>query len=121
MEAVRRAISSRSQEVVGAAVPTRRRLEEAWLRGALPAVAAEIGCDLAVAAGIVWDAQLLPPGTKVSRDDLVAIAEAGATSHLALSRTLGISRWTIANWRRRLGLVPDPVAGEAVSGGDAPA
>jgi hypothetical protein len=78
----------------------RRNFEESGL----PGVALHLGCSLVDALDVVLTSGLLPAGYRRRGDVLRRLVELGDVAHVSAADTLGLSRWTVATYRRDLGL-----------------
>ncbi|MEP7202765.1 MAG: hypothetical protein ABI894_09155 [Ilumatobacteraceae bacterium] len=67
-------------------------------------VARHFDCTLEDALDIVIDAQLMPMGMVRRRVVLRRLVGLTGSSHSAAGEVLGISRWTVATYRRHLGI-----------------
>ena len=78
--------------------------------GGLYGVADHLACTPEEALDVLLNARLLPfvsPMRRVMLRRLIALRE---SSHIAAAEALGISRWTVATYRRQLGIVQDHAA-----------
>lgn len=79
------------------------------------AYAMELDVDTLSALRIAVDNRLISPRFLDNADKLVRLIDTmEQMSHSEAARVLAVSRFTVANWRRRLGL-PDPPSAEVFS------
>ena len=76
-------------------------LSAAWSRG-LAAAAELLQQDATEAARAVWRAGLAPRRARLDEETFVLLVTQAAASHTELADRLGVSRWTIASWRKLL-------------------
>ena len=77
-------------------------------------VAKHLDCTLEDALDVLLSAQLLPFASSRRRQVLRRLVGLEGSTHIAAGETLGISRWTVATYRRQLGLaraVQPPTSG----------
>jgi hypothetical protein len=86
-------------------VAAEERLIEAWNAGRVPAVAATFGCSVYDAALLVFFEGLLPRRTLLTLERLQFLLEHPNLGSPRLAEKLGVSRWTIRDWRTQLGLI----------------
>ncbi len=96
----RRAVSAQD----ACAADLRRRA--AFEVGRVSGLAIEMGCGYAEAIEYAVAEGMLPSRWKEHVDALVHLADMPGWSHVEAAEALGVSRWTVANWRRQMGLVP---------------
>ncbi|MGH9205546.1 MAG: hypothetical protein ACRD1G_03150 [Acidimicrobiales bacterium] len=101
------------------------RRQEAFEQGRVPALAHELDSDNAEAIRYAVEEGILPRRWRSHLEDLIRLAEMPGASHVDAAEAIGVSRWTIANWRRQMGLEPGrgetrPRRDGASRGADAP-
>lgn len=89
-----------------ARLPRGVRLDDvagAWEHG-LEAVARLAQIDRAQAAQLVWRSGLVDaPRSRLDEAAFLVLALETSTPHTEVARRLGVSRWTVASWRKALG------------------
>jgi hypothetical protein len=80
-------------------------LSASWAQG-LDAVVELLHQDPRDAARAVWRAGLAPRRARLDEATFVVLVTERTASHTELGNRLGVSRWTIATWRKLL--PPDP-------------
>jgi hypothetical protein len=76
-------------------------LSASWAQG-LDAVVELLRQDPRDAARAVWRAGLAPRRARLDEDTFVVLVTERTASHTELGNRLGVSRWTIASWRKLL-------------------
>ncbi|HLG91801.1 MAG TPA: hypothetical protein VKY15_02335 [Acidimicrobiales bacterium] len=80
------------------------RRREAFEHGRIPALAEMMGVDTAEAIRYAVESGILPRRWRSQIDCLIRLSEMPEASHVHAAQALGVSRWTVADWRRQLGL-----------------
>jgi hypothetical protein len=80
------------------------RIKSAFESGGLYRVAEHVGCTPEDAVDVLLSTQLLPFVSPRRRLVLRRLVALGDHSHIAAGEALNISRWTIATYRRQLGI-----------------
>ncbi len=70
----------------------------------IPGLAAEMGVSRAEAIRYAIDEEILSRRWRPHVDSLIRLSEMSDCTHVEAAQALGVSRWTVADWRRRLGL-----------------
>jgi hypothetical protein len=83
----------------------KQTFEESGLYG----VAHRFACDPAEALDVLIRAGVLPFASARRRQALERIVSSSRTAHVALAKELNISRWTVATYRRQLGIEPGAI------------
>jgi hypothetical protein len=76
-------------------------LSRSWAQG-LDAVTELLRQDPSDAARAVWRAGLAPRRARLDEETFVVLVTERTASHTELADRLGVSRWTIASWRKLL-------------------
>jgi hypothetical protein len=72
----------------------------------VPRLAEVLGCSTADALDVALVARLVPAAHRRRAPLLVRLLELGPVPHVVAADALGLSRWTVATYRRDLG-IPD--------------
>jgi hypothetical protein len=90
-------------------------VRQAFSHGGVPAIADALGCPLPDALQVALAHKLVPGKYRRRAEALVELLEFGPVSHVEAAEHLGVSRWTVATYRRDLGIHtrPDEIAGVA--------
>jgi hypothetical protein len=84
------------------------RIRAAFDSGGLYEVAEQLGCSLEDALDVLVSSQLLPFVSSRRRMLLRQLVGLSDHSHIAAGEALNISRWTVATYRRQLGIERAP-------------
>ncbi len=93
-----------------------RAIKAAFDSFGLVGVSEHLDCTPEDAVDVLLNAQLLPfvsPRRRLILRRLVTLSD---RSHIAAAQVLNISRWTVATYRRQLGIDRSPVASPAARG-----
>jgi hypothetical protein len=82
----------------------RPRIKALFESSGLRGVAQHLDCTLEDALDVLLNAQLLPFASSRRRVLLRRLVGLEDSTHIAAGETLGISRWTVATYRRQLGI-----------------
>lgn len=77
----------------------------AFEKGGVLGVARELGCPLEEAVEVSIVAGLVPGAYRRRVPMLVRLLEMDSSSHVDAAHALGLSRWTVATYRRDLGVL----------------
>jgi hypothetical protein len=80
------------------------RIKAVFESAGLHGVAQQLGCTPEDALDVLLSAQLVPFATPSHRLILRRLVGLGDCSHIAAGKALNLSRWTIAAYRRQLGI-----------------
>jgi hypothetical protein len=86
------------------------RIKAMFESSGLQGVARHLDCTPDEALDVLLNAQLLPFVSAERRAVLHRLVGMPAASHVAAGESLGISRWTVATYRRQLGIVRSSAA-----------
>ena len=100
-------------------------VRRAFADGGVPALAEALGCPLADALDVALLHRLVPAIYWRRTAVLVQLLELGPVPHVVAAEHLGVSRWTVATYRRDLGITERgrtlvaaaPADGPTVAGG----
>lgn len=73
-------------------------------RGGIPALAAELETSEAEAIRFAVKEGILPKRWRTHVEGLVQLTYLRGVTHVEAARAIGVSRWTVADWRRQLRL-----------------
>ena len=82
----------------------RLRIKAVFESSGLLGVARQLGCTAEDALDVVLNSQLLPFVSARRRLVLRKLVGLTNATHIAAGRALGVSRWTVATYRRQLGI-----------------
>ena len=91
------------------------RIREVFESAGLYGVAEHLDCSPEDAIDVLLSSQLLPFVSPRRRLVLRRLVGLGDRSHIAAGEALNISRWTIATYRRQLGIDRSPVPARATA------
>jgi hypothetical protein len=80
------------------------RRQEIFEVAGIPGLAAEMGVTRAEAIRYAIEEEILSRRWRPHLDSLIKLSEMSGCTHVEAAQALGVSRWTVADWRRRLGL-----------------
>ena len=70
----------------------------------MPRLAEVLGCSAAEALDVALLRRLVPPAYRRRARLLARLVELGPVPHVVAADKLGLSRWTVATYRRQLGV-----------------